>query len=172
MMTHLTPADYVKMPWANGRGQTVELIRQNYVNGKIFFRLSMATVSENGPFSIFPGINRSLTVIDGPGFELIGERKLRADPLVPVEFPGDCRIVAANVTQPSEDFNVMACSMRKMKVSIQREGILSGYSGELLFYFALAAAKVGRWSLGPHDLLYGRPKQMVTGGPVILVQID
>ena len=172
MIRHLTPADYTAMPWANGRGTTIEMLRENYANGKIFFRLSMATVSENGPFSIFPGINRNLTVIDGPGFDLIGERKLRADPFVPVEFPGDCRIVAANVTQPSQDFNVMACKTRKIKVSIQRDGILSGYSGELLCYFALRPAKVGPWSLDTHDLLYGRPKQMVTGGPVIVVQID
>jgi uncharacterized protein len=171
-MRHLTPADYTAMPWANGRGQTVELVRQDYVNGKIFYRLSIATVSENGPFSIFSGVNRSLTVIDGPGFDLIGERKLRADPLVPVEFSGDCRIVAANVVQSSQDFNVMACASHQMKVSIRREGILEDYGGELLFYFALAPAKVGKWSLGTHDLLYGRPKQMVTGGPVILVQID
>ncbi len=172
MMTHLTPADYTSMPWANGRGQTLELVRQNYVNGKIFYRLSIATVTENGPFSVFPGLNRSLTVIDGPGFNLIGQRKLRADPLVPVDFPGECRIVAADVMQSSQDFNVMACTSRHMKVSVQRHGILQGYGGELLFYFALAPAKVGKWTLGTHDLLYGRPKQMVTGGPIILVQID
>jgi uncharacterized protein len=172
MMTHLTTADYRKMPWANGRGQTFELFRQDYEDGRILVRLSVATVSENGPFSAFPGLNRSLTVIDGPGFDLIGEKHLRADPLVPVNFPGDSRIVAANVEKASEDFNVMACKSRRMTVSIQRHGILSGYTGELLFYFALAPAKVGRWNLQKHDLLYGRPKQMVEGGPVILVQID
>jgi uncharacterized protein len=173
MIQHLTPADYVSMPWANGRGQTVELVRQNYIDGRLFYRLSMATVSEDGPFSLFPGINRSLTVIDGPGFDLVGEqRRLRADPLVPVAFPGDWRVSAAKVRGTSQDFNVMACRAHRMKVSIQREGKIAGYLGELVFYFALAPAQVGRWSLTTHDLLYGRPRQTVDGGPVILVQIE
>lgn len=172
MMTHLTPADYRTVPWANGRGQTVEMVKQTYVNGQLSYRLSVATVSENGPFSVYPNVNRSLTVIDGPGFDLIGQEKLRADPLKPISFSGDSRVVAANVFQSSQDFNVMVHKSRKMTVSIQRDGILSGYLGELLFYFALGPAKVGRWTLDTHDLLYGRPKQMVEGGPVIVVQID
>jgi uncharacterized protein len=171
-MIHLTPADYKVMPWANGRGQTLELVRQNDGNGNIHFRLSIATVVENGPFSIFPGLTRSLTVIDGPGFDLIGQEKLRADPMVPVTFSGDSRVSASNVTEPTQDFNVMCCRSNALKVSIVRDGTLSGYLGELLFYFALAPATVGRWSLGKHDLLYGRPEQRVTGGPVILVQLD
>lgn len=172
MMTHLTPADYTAMPWANGRGQTIEMLRMNDALGRMQYRLSMATVSENGPFSIFEGMNRNLTVIEGPGFDLIGERKLRADPLIPIEFPGDIRIVAADVREPSVDFNVIAARGYRVTVSIQRGGILRGYAGELLCYFALGPAQIGRWSLGKHDLLYGRPKQAFSGGPVILVQID
>jgi uncharacterized protein len=172
MMRHLTPADYIRQPWKNGLGTTTELVRQNRVDGQIYFRLSVASVVENGPFSIFPGLNRSLTVIDGPGFDLIGERKLRADPLKPVEFSGDSHIVAANVTAPSDDFNVMAWKGLKLSVSIVSDGILTDYLGELLFYFALAPAKVGKYQLGKHDLLYGRPKLHVSGGPVILVRLD
>ncbi|MGL4239019.1 HutD/Ves family protein [Tabrizicola sp.] len=172
MMRHLTPADYHVMPWKNGRGQTVEMVRQDLANGQINYRLSIATVVENGPFSVFPGLNRSLTVIDGPGFDLIGEHNLRADPLEPVMFPGDARMVAANVTAPSQDFNVMAWKPLRMAVSVVRQGQLTDYSGELLFYFALAPATVGEFALGKHDLLYGRPKQVVSGGPVILVRLD
>ena len=71
-MKHLTPADYRTQPWANGRGQTVELLRLER-DGVLHLRLSMATVAEDGPFSIFPGIDRNLTVISGPGFDLRGD---------------------------------------------------------------------------------------------------
>jgi uncharacterized protein len=172
MLTHLTPANYTRQPWKNGRGTTTELVRQNRVDGQIHYRLSIASVVENGPFSVFPEVNRSLTVIDGPGFDLIGDRKLRADPLKPVEFPGEGHIVAANVTAPSKDFNVMAWKGLKMTVSVVSDGILTDYLGELLFYFALAPATVGKYRLGKHDLLYGRPGQRVSGGPVILVRLD
>ncbi len=172
MLTHLTPADYIRQPWKNGRGTTTELVRQDRVDGQMYFRLSIASVVENGPFSVFPRMNRSLTVIDGPGFDLIGEHKLRADPLQPVEFPGDSHMVAANVTAPSHDFNVMAWQGLKMSVSVVTDEILTDYAGELLFYFALAPASVGKFQLGKHDLLYGRPKQRVTGGPIILVRLD
>ncbi len=171
-MRHLTPANYTRQPWKNGRGTTTELIRQNRTDGQIYFRISIASVVENGPFSVFPGLNRSLTVIDGPGFDLIGEYQLRADPLKPVAFPGDSQIVAANVTAPSEDFNVMAMKGLRMSVSVVSDGILADDLGERLFYFALQPAKIGKYELARHDLLCGRPKLRVSGGPVILVRLD
>ena len=72
MIRHLTPAGYRRQPWANGRGVTVELARADGPDGLIW-RLSMATVAEDGPFSLFPGIERNLTVISGPGFHLRGD---------------------------------------------------------------------------------------------------
>ena len=76
MMRHLTPSDYVAMPWANGRGQTVEMLREVGPDGGLLLRLSMASVVEDGPFSIFPGVERNLTVISGPGFDLLGETRI------------------------------------------------------------------------------------------------
>ena len=94
--------DYRIMSWANGRGTTTELLREDGL------RLSVATVTEDSPFSIFPGITRNLTVITGPGFRLHGNGiDLTARPLSPVVFPGDVPIAAAGVMAPSEDFNVM-----------------------------------------------------------------
>ena len=61
MIRHLTKADYRTMPWANGLGQTVEMIRVEGDQG-LLWRLSMASVVEDGDFSIFPGIERNLTV--------------------------------------------------------------------------------------------------------------
>ncbi len=70
--------------------------------------VSMAQVVENGPFSLFTGIDRSLTVIDGPGFALAGDGwQRRADPLVPVGFAGDVPVAAQEVAGPAVDFNVM-----------------------------------------------------------------
>lgn len=107
MIRTLGPADFRTMPWANGKGVTVELARLDR-DGVLQWRLSRASVVEDGPFSLFPGVERNLTVLTGPGFDLIGSGlHLAARPFAPVAFPGDVAIAAAGVSAPSDDFNVM-----------------------------------------------------------------
>ncbi|MFN3294372.1 MAG: HutD family protein [Gemmobacter sp.] len=106
-MQVLDPEGYVQMPWANGRGVTTEVMRVDDAGG-LLWRLSLAQVVEDGPFSRFAGVDRSLTVIGGPGFGLAGpEGRLRADPLVPVGFAGDVPVSACDVAGPAVDCNVM-----------------------------------------------------------------
>jgi environmental stress-induced protein Ves len=77
----------------------------------MIWRMSVATVAEDGPFSRFPGIWRSLTVIDGPGFRLAGDGvDLLAAPLCPVSFDGGAAVSACDVTGISRDFNVMVAA--------------------------------------------------------------
>ncbi|WP_431298039.1 HutD/Ves family protein [Tabrizicola sp. BL-A-41-H6] len=151
-MIHLTPADYRRQPWANGRGTTTELYRLEE-SGHLILRLSMATVSENGPFSLFPGIERNLTVLTGPGFTLSGENlTLHASPLNPVAFPGDIPITASNVTAPSEDFNVMTARhlpRPAVRVTHAPETLPDGHWA----LFALSDARVNDTPLHPHDLV-------------------
>lgn len=108
MIRHLGAADYRAMPWANGRGTTTELARQNRPDGGLSWRLSVATVSEDGPFSPLHGIDRILTLITGEGFDLMidGTRHALA-PLAPLAFSGDAAVSAVSVKGPSLDFNVM-----------------------------------------------------------------
>ena len=54
MIGHLTARDFKVMPWANGKGQTVEMWRQDR-DGALLWRLSRAAVVEDGDFSNFPG---------------------------------------------------------------------------------------------------------------------
>lgn len=112
-MIHLTDKDFRPMPWKNGKGTTLELYRTEGL------RLSRAQVVEDGPFSLFPGIARNLTVLSGPGFDLVGEGLFQARLLQPVAFSGDLALSAQGVTAPSEDFNVMAPEPRKVRVVAQ-----------------------------------------------------
>ncbi|MBZ4690042.1 MAG: hypothetical protein JG765_1293 [Cereibacter sp.] len=125
-MKVLRAADFVRMPWANGRGVTVEMLRVEGPSG-LLFRLSRASVVEDGPFSIFPGVERVLTVISGPGFDLLGERRLRCDPLAPVAFPGDVALAASGVSGPCDDLNVMwARGLPAPGVSVRGAGVIEG----------------------------------------------
>ena len=107
MIVYLTQANFRQMPWANGKGVTVEILRLEH-DGRLALRLSRAMVIEDGEFSLFPGIDRNLTVLSGPGFDLVGDGiALSARKLAPVAFAGDVAVRAVGVTAPSEDFNVM-----------------------------------------------------------------
>lgn len=107
MKRHLTQADFTVMPWRNGLGSTTQMFRMDE-NGQIKWRISRASVTQDGDFSIFAGIARNLTVIAGPGFRLFGDGvDLAANPLRPIAFSGDTPLRAENVLGASEDFNVM-----------------------------------------------------------------
>lgn len=170
-MRHLTRADYRRMPWANGKGQTLEMIRVDGPDG-LLWRLSMASVVEDGPFSRFPGIERNLTVISGPGFDLVGAVSLRADPLVPVAFPGDVAISAARVTAPCEDVNLMTARRLPLPaVRIAAQGELLSPRG-LLGILALGPLEANGRALAPHDLCLGREEIRLAGpGEALVIEL-
>ena len=174
-MRHLTAADYVEMPWANGRGVTVELARADGPGG-LLWRLSMAAVVEDGAFSILPGIDRVLTVIEGPEFDLVGDGvRLRADPLVPVAFSGDLRLEAVGVSGPVVDFNVMV----RRGMFVPMVAVVSGRfeaSGDAAGVFALEAVSVevegAVVPMARHDFLLGNGGVIgVASGAVIVVTL-
>ena len=57
------------MPWANGRGVTHE-VAVAQVGDTWDWRLSIAEVAEDGPFSVLPGVDRVLVVATGNGMTL------------------------------------------------------------------------------------------------------
>ncbi|MBC7428792.1 MAG: HutD family protein [Bacteriovorax sp.] len=98
------------MTWKNGGGLTTELFRLpgNYANS-FLFRLSRAEVSIDGPFSIFPNIDRVLLLIEGSGFDLkSSERQVElSKKLVPLTFKGEEVFSCALLDGPCVDFNIM-----------------------------------------------------------------
>jgi uncharacterized protein len=168
-MRHRTTADYHVMPWANGRGQTIEMLREEGPDG-LHLRLSVAIVTTDGAFSLFAGIDRVLTVISGPGFHLTGSGlHLHAAPLQPVAFPGDVPIAATGVGAASEDFNVMSARhLPKPRVWMAEQGVFQ-MQGRL-FLLPLAPAMLDGTALAPRDLIETRrPVTIATDGPLIAV---
>ena len=170
MIRHLTPAEYTAMPWANGRGTTIEMIRENGPDGGMLWRLSMASVVEDGPFSSFPEIERNLTVITGPGFDLVGKTRITAAPLHPVAFPGDVPMAAIGVTAPSDDFNIMTARALPLPVvRVVSAGEVLPPTAGFLAVFALAQGRVSGRVVGKYDLIITDEKTRLDGGPFIVV---
>ncbi|AVT48956.1 HutD/Ves family protein [Shewanella baltica] len=58
--------------WKNGGGNTKQLLISP-INAELTefdYRLSIASISSNGPFSLFHGIDRQLVILEGDGVEL------------------------------------------------------------------------------------------------------
>lgn len=143
---------YRRQPWKNGGGETIEIAVSppEATTDDFNWRVSMARVETDGPFSVFPGIDRTLMVIDGDGIELDVEGYgLTTLTDAPHAFPGDrptnARLLGGAIT----DLNVMT-----------RRGVV--------------AHRVSRLILtGPRDLVVRSPTVLVycvSGG--LLVEDD
>jgi environmental stress-induced protein Ves len=105
----LRPSDYQRMPWKNGGGTTTEIWKALSPDGEMLWRLSIADVARDGPFSAFPSVDRFIMVIEGKGMELTVDGRLQRldDSFEPFAFSGDaatdCRLIAG----PVRDFNLM-----------------------------------------------------------------
>ena len=172
MMRHLTPTDYTSQPWKNGRGTTTELWRLER-DCQLLVRLSRAAVVEDGPFSLFPGIERNLTVLSGPGFRLTaGGLDFRCEPLVPMAFPGDAEVMATETKgQQSDDFNVMtARELPKPSVTVMQNAQLS--EGGLLALYALGPCRMNGVDVArDHLILTDGPVTLAGNSPVLAVRI-
>lgn len=106
----LHAGDSQRMPWQNGGGMTTEIWKSVSSAGELLWRLSIADVASDGPFSEFPGIDRWVMLIEGDGMELtidgVGTRRL--DRLYePLLFPGDAKTTCRLLGGPIRDFNFM-----------------------------------------------------------------
>jgi environmental stress-induced protein Ves len=107
----LAPAEYRRMPWKNGGGHTVEIAVEppGADLARFAWRVSVAAVERDGPFSPFPGVDRTLVLLAGNGMRLSGGGvavELRM-PFEPVAFAGEASLECALADGPTRDFNLM-----------------------------------------------------------------
>ncbi|NDZ81764.1 HutD family protein [Streptomyces sp. SID10853] len=107
----LRAAGRAAAPWKNGGGVTREIAAGPEGAGMDAFawRVSLADVGADGPFSVFPEVTRVLTVVEGAGMELTaGGVPLRVDErFVPHRFAGDVATHGRLLEGPVVNFNVM-----------------------------------------------------------------
>lgn len=104
--------EHTVMPWANGGGATrqVAIDPPDGSLAKGFrWRVSRARVTSDGPFSLLPGVDRSLWLVSGAGMRLdvAGTEVVLARSLQRFDFAGEAVVHATLRDGPCEDFNVM-----------------------------------------------------------------
>lgn len=107
----LRAADRTAVPWKNGGGVTREIAAspEGAPLDDFDWRVSLADVSADGPFSSFPGVDRTLTVVEGAGMDLMvgGEHHIVDEQYWPHDFPGDLETDGRLLGGPVVNLNVM-----------------------------------------------------------------
>ncbi len=100
------------IPWRNGGGTTRNLAVEPDGAGfdDFLWRVSIADVAQSGGFSQFPGVDRTIVLLNGDGMILSaadGSQIALNTPFVPHDFPGETAMDATLIGSATRDFNVM-----------------------------------------------------------------
>jgi uncharacterized protein len=107
----LAPADYRAMPWRNGGGTTHEIATgpDGADLASFAWRVSIADVARDGPFSAFAGVDRTLVLLAGAGMRLTadGQHVVLQSAYEPLAFAGEVPFACTLIDGPTRDFNLM-----------------------------------------------------------------
>ncbi|WP_144122744.1 HutD/Ves family protein [Catellatospora sichuanensis] len=107
-VTMLPAEDRVAVAWRNGGGVTREIAVYPGGVDDFRWRLSIADVGSDGPFSAFPGYRRVITVLTGAGMRLTVDGAVHdIGPLEPFEFDGGARTACTLPGGPITDLNLI-----------------------------------------------------------------
>ena len=111
MLSILSPETFKTIPWKNGLGHTTELaISDGGTLDNFNWRLSIASVVNDGDFSNFVGYQRNLVLIEGEGL-ILDHRNGDVDNLTKLldiaHFDGGYKTNGKLVNGGIKDFNIM-----------------------------------------------------------------
>jgi environmental stress-induced protein Ves len=104
--------EYRRERWRNGLGWTREIHAQAATgkSGDWAWRLSIAEIEHDAPFSAFPGVERELVLLSGNGLRLRfvdGEVRELHPPHDKLRFAGERAVTGELLDGPTQDFNLM-----------------------------------------------------------------
>lgn len=140
-------------PWKNGGGVTREIAcHPPSANMQDFdWRISIAHIARDGDFSVFEGVDRVITLLEGGGVHLSSAdgSVLHAldTPLQPFAFSGDAAVHGRLLNGDCHDFNVMTrrgVCQAEVRVLRRHETLLPAPAGLLM-------AMRGAWQVQTPD---------------------
>ena len=165
------------MPWKNGGGETREVLVSpaGASLDTMEWRVSLATVASDGPFSEFRGITRTLSVISGSGITLrVGDGPSRRllQSSEPCTFNGETPTGAWLIDGPITDLNVMSrrgvASHRVTRMHLEGASQLAVTGDITLVFCHTGALKCG---VGPAAIELGAEDCALFEEPVEAVQL-
>lgn len=110
-MRVIRASDYRRMPWKNGGGVTSEVLVEPHPSdaSRFTFRISLADVASDGPFSRFDGYDRHIMLVDGAGMTLDcgAHGTIALARHEPRSFSGDWDVTGTLTSGPVRDLNLI-----------------------------------------------------------------
>ena len=167
--------DVAPTPWRNGGGTTRELVvfpvRENW-----HWRMSVADIEHDGPFSQFEGVQRWFAVLAGAGVRLAIDDAQHAltRSSSPLAFDGGGAAHCALTAGPTRDFNLMVREGRGRMERISGAAALAVASGSAVALWSGAAPARATFEgqmieLPPHTLGW---RHLDLGGRVEVDAVD
>ncbi|MEU7386927.1 HutD/Ves family protein [Streptomyces tanashiensis] len=132
--------------WRNGGGATREIVSWPVGGEEFEWRASVADIDRDGPFSAFPGVDRTFTLVAGDGVRLsaprLFDRTARAGE--PLAFPGDLELAAELRGGACRAFNIMVRRGRRAARVDRVTGPVVPPGGHAGVFYVLD----GRWRAG------------------------
>jgi uncharacterized protein len=128
-MRILRAAGRTAVPWKNGGGVTREVAAWPEGAGfdDFLWRVSMAEVAADGPFSVFPGVDRILAVLEGRlRLEVDAQPPRELGPGDAAAFPGDAPTYGVVLQGPVLDLNVMSRRSR-IEARLERTALSAAF---------------------------------------------
>ena len=158
MLRILRNTDYPSRPWKNGGGTTRDiLVSPAGASLEDFdWRLSLAQVDRDGPFSRFDRVDRTLVLLSGAMTLHEPERSIVLVRDEPVEFPGERAIDATLDGDSTLDFNVMTRRGRashtvRREIFGTRTDVACTYGSTIILFALQSGLSVEGESLDIHD---------------------
>jgi environmental stress-induced protein Ves len=159
--------DFREGRWRNGRGVSWD-IASDRPGDVIDWRLAIARIDSDVPFSHYPGIDRIFTLIEGAGLSLdvAGAGVLPVpEPFVPIYFSGDADCTSTLVNGPCRALNLfLRRGVLGARVIIHDGGGATsvGHAGDTLLFVLRGSGRLGDAILGLEDAArINGPAQMV-----------
>lgn len=101
--------EYRRVRWKNGAGWTREIHAEAAAGHDWAWRISIAEIEQDGPFSVFPQVGRELVLIGGNGLRLCmgGAVHELVPPYQRLRFDGGCKVSGELVDGRATAFNLM-----------------------------------------------------------------
>ena len=141
-------------PWKNGGGTTQTLVCLPNPSDWVF-RMSVARIDSDGPFSEFKGVDRWFAVLSGEGVVLqFPERRVEVGSLdAAVQFSGDLPCQCSLINGPTVDFNLMVQGVSANMARIDRSPYVAKFKAQTtLAIFVVEAGGLVRMGAQNHEL--------------------
>jgi len=196
MLTIIEPTQFKTIPWKNGLGETTELaINDNASLDDFIWRISIASVINDGVFSDFSGYDRNLVLIEGGGIKLQHDAKstdLLENMLDVASFDGGCETLGRLLDGPIKDFNIITaqdkvlpqvnCYIKPQQIvlNLSKNNLCFAYSlsGEILVETFQSEANIvgtgclAKLSFTAEKLKNNAMNVAITGKNMIIVKLE